>query len=88
VVATLYTHRRALVVKLEGRVVKRFACPIPEPVVPPLYPLPRGRCQRPRPRPPRSLRYTVGRAARPGGLPVSLWEDGKLVNDVMAHEAT
>lgn len=43
VVATLYTHRRALVVKLEGRVIKRFPCPIREPVVPPLYPLPRGR---------------------------------------------
>jgi hypothetical protein len=44
VVATLYTHRREIVVKLEGRVVKRFPCPIREPIVPPLYPLPRGRC--------------------------------------------
>jgi hypothetical protein len=44
VVATLYTHRREIVVKLDGRVVKRFPCPIPEPVVSPLYPLPRGRC--------------------------------------------
>lgn len=44
VVATLYTQRRELVVKLEGRVVKRFPCPIRERVVPPLYPLPRGRC--------------------------------------------
>lgn len=43
VVATLYTHRREIVVKLEGRVVKRFPCPIPEKPVPPLYPLPRGR---------------------------------------------
>jgi hypothetical protein len=43
VVATLYTHRQEIVVKLEGRVVKRFPCPIREPVVPPLYPLPRGR---------------------------------------------
>ena len=43
VVATLYTHRRELVVKLEGRVVKRFPVPIREPVVAPLYPLPRGR---------------------------------------------
>ncbi len=44
VVATLYTHRREIVVKLDGRVVKRFSCPIHEPVVLPLYPLPRGRC--------------------------------------------
>jgi len=44
VVVTLYTHRQELVVKLDGRVVKRFPCPIPEPVVPPLHPLPRGRC--------------------------------------------
>ena len=44
VVATLYTHRREIAVKLDGRVVKRFPCPIREPVVPPLYPLPRGRC--------------------------------------------
>jgi hypothetical protein len=44
VVATLYTHRRELVVTLDGHVVKRFLCPIHEPVVPPLYPLPRGRC--------------------------------------------
>jgi hypothetical protein len=44
VVATLYTHRRELVVKLEGRVVKRFPCPIRERLVPPLYALPRGRC--------------------------------------------
>ncbi len=44
VVATLYTHRRELVVKLDGRVVKRFPVPIREPVVAPLYPLPRGRC--------------------------------------------
>jgi len=44
VVATLYTHRREIVVKLEGRVVKRFACPIREPLMAPLYPLPRGRC--------------------------------------------
>jgi hypothetical protein len=44
VVATLFTHRRELVVKLEGRIVKRFPCPIREPLVPPLYPLPRGRC--------------------------------------------
>lgn len=44
VVATLYTHRREIVVKLDGRVVTRFPCPIREPVVPPLYPLPRGRC--------------------------------------------
>lgn len=43
VVATLYTHRRELVVKLDGRVVKRFSCPIPEKVVAPLHPLPRGR---------------------------------------------
>ena len=43
VVATLYTHRQELVVKLEGRVVKRFPCPIRESVVRPLYPLPRGR---------------------------------------------
>jgi len=43
VVATLYTHRREIVVKLEGRVVKRFPCPIPEKPAPPLYPLPRGR---------------------------------------------
>ncbi len=43
VVATLYTHRRVIVVKLEGRVVKRFPCPVPEKLVPPLYPLPRGR---------------------------------------------
>lgn len=40
---TLYTHRREIVIKLEGRVVKRFPCPISEAVVPPLYPLPRGR---------------------------------------------
>jgi putative transposase len=44
VVATLYTHRQELVVKLDGRVVKRFPCPIREPLVAPLYPLPRGRC--------------------------------------------
>lgn len=44
VVATLYTHRRELVVKLDGRVVRRFPCPIAEKVVAPLYPLPRGRC--------------------------------------------
>jgi hypothetical protein len=44
VVATLYTHRQEIVVKLDGRVVQRFPCPIREPVVPPLYPLPRGRC--------------------------------------------
>lgn len=44
VVATLYTHRREIVVKLEGRVVKRFPCPIREEVVAPLYPLARGRC--------------------------------------------
>jgi putative transposase len=44
VVATLYTHRREIVVKLAGRVVNRFPCPIREPVVAPLYPLPRGRC--------------------------------------------
>ncbi len=44
VVATLYTHRQEIVVKLDGRVVHRFPCPIREPVVPPLYPLPRGRC--------------------------------------------
>jgi hypothetical protein len=44
VVATLYTHRQELVVKLDGRVRKRFPVPIPEPVVAPLYPLPRGRC--------------------------------------------
>lgn len=44
VVATLYTPRQELVVKLGGRVVKRFPCPIREPVVAPLYPLPRGRC--------------------------------------------
>ncbi len=44
VVATLYPHRQELVVKLEGRVVKRFPVPIREPVVAPLYPLPRGRC--------------------------------------------
>jgi len=44
VVATLYPHRRELVVKLDGRVVKRFPVPIREPVVAPLYPLPRGRC--------------------------------------------
>lgn len=43
VVATLYTHRRELVVKLDGRVVKRFPCPIREKVVAPLHPLPRGR---------------------------------------------
>ncbi len=43
VVATLYTHRREIVVKLEGRVVKRFPCPIRGKLVPPLYPLPRGR---------------------------------------------
>jgi hypothetical protein len=43
VVATLYTHRRELVVKLDGRVVKRFPCPLRETVVAPLYPLPRGR---------------------------------------------
>jgi hypothetical protein len=43
VVATLYTHRQELVIKLDGRVVKRFACPIREPVVAPLYLLPRGR---------------------------------------------
>ena len=44
VVVTLYTHRRELIVKLADRVVKRFPCSIHEPVVPPLYPLPRGRC--------------------------------------------
>lgn len=44
VVATLYTHRREIVVKLDGRVVKRFSCPIHEKVVAPLQPLPRGRC--------------------------------------------
>ena len=44
VVATLYTHRQEIVVKLDGRVVQRFPCPIREPVVPPLYPLARGRC--------------------------------------------
>jgi hypothetical protein len=44
VVATLYPHRRLIVVKLEGRVVKRFPCPIREKLVSPLYPLPRGRC--------------------------------------------
>ncbi len=43
VVATLYTHRRELVVKLEGRIVHRFPCPLREPLVAPLYPLPRGR---------------------------------------------
>ena len=43
VVATLYTHRREIVVKLEGRVVHRFPCPIREKLVSPLYPLPRGR---------------------------------------------
>ena len=43
VVATLYTHRREIVVKLDGRVVKRFSCPIREKVVAPLHPLPRGR---------------------------------------------
>ncbi|MGH7407173.1 MAG: integrase core domain-containing protein [Candidatus Methylomirabilales bacterium] len=43
VVATLSTHRRDLVVKLEGRVVKRFPCPMREKLVPPLYSLPRGR---------------------------------------------
>ena len=30
VVATLYTHRREIVVKLAGRVVKRFPCPMRE----------------------------------------------------------
>lgn len=44
VVATLYPHRRLIVVKLEGRVVKRLPCPIREKLVSPLYPLPRGRC--------------------------------------------
>lgn len=44
VVATLYTHRQEIVVKLAGRVVKRFPCPLRERVVAPLYPLPRGRC--------------------------------------------
>jgi len=43
VVATLYPHRRQLVLTLERRVVKRFPCPIREKVVAPLYPLPRGR---------------------------------------------
>jgi hypothetical protein len=43
VVATLYTHRREIVVKLEGRVVKRFPCPMRDRLVPPLYSLPRGR---------------------------------------------
>lgn len=44
VVATLYTHRRLIVVKLEGRVVRCSPCPIREKVLAPLYPLPRGRC--------------------------------------------
>ena len=43
VVATLYPHRRQLVITLEHRVVKRFPCPIRDKVVAPLYPLPRGR---------------------------------------------
>lgn len=44
VVATLFTHRQELVLKLQARVIKRVPCPIREPVVPPLRPLPRGRC--------------------------------------------
>ena len=40
VMATLCTHRRVLVVTLKGRVVKRVACPIREPRVPPRDPPP------------------------------------------------
>jgi hypothetical protein len=43
VVATLYAHRQELVVRLEGRVVKGFACPIHGKVTAPLYPLLRVR---------------------------------------------
>jgi hypothetical protein len=44
VVATLFTHRQELVVKLGARVIHRFQVPIRERVVAPLRPLPRGRC--------------------------------------------
>ena len=43
VTATIFPHRQALVVKVGARLYKRFPFPIPESLVPPLLPLPRGR---------------------------------------------
>ncbi len=41
--ATIFTHRKLLVVRGEQRFEKRFPFPIHEPIVAPLLPLPRGR---------------------------------------------
>jgi len=43
IMATIFTHRQEMVVKVGGRVCKRFAFTIHEPLVAPLVPLPRGR---------------------------------------------
>ena len=43
VTATIFTHRRMLVVKVGARRYKRFPFPIPEPLVAAIVPLPRGR---------------------------------------------
>lgn len=43
VTATIFPHRRELVVKHASRVRKRFPFPISEALVDPLLPLPRGR---------------------------------------------
>lgn len=43
ITATIFTHRRVLVVKVGARLHKRFHFPIREPLVSPIVPLPRGR---------------------------------------------
>ena len=43
ITATIFTHRRMLVVKVGARRHKRFPFPIPEPLVASIVPLPRGR---------------------------------------------
>jgi hypothetical protein len=43
VMATIFTHRRVLVVRVDARRRKRFPFPLHESVVPPLLPLLRGR---------------------------------------------
>lgn len=43
ITATIFTHRRMLVVKVGARRYKRFPFPIPESLVPSIVPLPRGR---------------------------------------------
>lgn len=43
VVATLFTHRQNLVIKQQGRRTKSYKFPIPEPRIPPLVPLSKGK---------------------------------------------